>query len=402
MTAPTLSTGYKPVNGFDEATGRPRARLYNDSKQNYKYNTEGMSYPSDLLTAGSNNPYGGNYVVFYVNVHEDSVLTKSKDAAYVPPNAQIGSQRGAAADLTRTQIAVGTGVTAVAGTTGIAAVTGANAGAKAVGAVTGKLTPAAGVAANVGVGLVGAGALVTKVGGVKADMRRQLKAIALHIPTDLSIRYTASWDAEAMAGQMAIAQGAGPAIAAAAAAGAAGFAVGGPAGAVVAGALGGGGAALAGAGGSYLAGQALQLPGGQLLGKTTGTAANPKKEQLFREVDFRTFTFSYQFFPRNAQEAAAVRNIIREFKLHMHPEFKDSSGFLYIYPSEFDIVYYQNGKENLNLHRHTSCVLTDFSVSYSPQGNFATFADGMPAQVNVQMTFKELALLTKDNIMDGF
>lgn len=395
-----ISKDYNSTNGFDETTGRPRARLYN-SDASYRYTTQGLSYPSDLLS-GNNNQYGGNYVVFYVNVREDSVLARNNDSAYVPPDVQLNRQRGSATDLSRAEIATAVGVAGVAGTTGVAAVTGANAGARVAGAVTGKLTAAGGVAANVGLGVVGAGALITKIGGLKTDMKRQLRAIALHIPTDLSVRYTASWDAEAMAGQMAVAQGAGPAVAAALATGAAGFAVGGPAGALVAGALGGAVTAAAGPGGDYLAGRALQLPGGQLLGKTTGTAANPKKEQLFREVDFRTFSFSYQFFPRSEQEAESVRNIIREFKLHMHPEFKDSSGFLYTYPSEFDIVYYQNGRENLNLHRHTSCVLTDFSVSYAPQGTFSTFSDGMPTQINVQMTFKELALLTKDNIQDGF
>jgi hypothetical protein len=41
------------------------------------------------------------------------------------------------------------------------------------------------------------------------------------------------------------------------------------------------------------------------------------------------------------------------------------------------------------------------AVSYA-QGQFNTFKDGMPTQINVTLTFKELALLTKENIMDGF
>jgi hypothetical protein len=56
----------------------------------------------------------------------------------------------------------------------------------------------------------------------------------------------------------------------------------------------------------------------------------------------------------------------------------------------------------MNIHRHTSCVLTDLSISYSPQGVFTTFDDGMPTQINVQMTFKELATLSKETIKDGY
>jgi hypothetical protein len=94
-------------------------------------------------------------------------------------------------------------------------------------------------------------------------------------------------------------------------------------------------------------------------------------------------------------------NIINEFKLHMHPEFKDSNKFLYIYPSEFDISYYTNGSENLHLHRHTSCVLTELAINYTPNAAFTTFENGMPTQINVTMNFRELSLMDKDKIMEG-
>ena len=111
---------------------------------------------------------------------------------------------------------------------------------------------------------------------------------------------------------------------------------------------------------------------------------------------------NYKFFARSADEANNINQIINAFKLHMHPEFKDAYNFLYIYPSEFDIFYYNNNVENLNLHRHTSVVLTDLDVAYTPQNVFTAFSDGMPTQINISMTFRELALLTKDNILDGF
>ena len=142
-------------------------------------------------------------------------------------------------------------------------------------------------------------------------------------------------------------------------------------------------------------------PGAAALSVATGLAANPKKEQVFKGVDFRTFAFDYQFFPRSAAEAENVMRIIYEFKYHMHPEFKDSNNFVYIYPSEFDIFYYQNGLENRNLHRHTSCVMTEMSINYTPNGNFTTYDNGMPTQINVTMNFRELALLTKDKVKDG-
>ena len=145
----------------------------------------------------------------------------------------------------------------------------------------------------------------------------------------------------------------------------------------------------------------LKLPGTEGISKITGLAPNPRKEQIFKHVNFRTFTFDYQFYPRDQKEAENVLNIIYQFKLHMHPEFKDANNFLYIYPSEFDIFYYNNGQENMNVNRHTSCVLTDMVVNYSPNGQFTAFANGMPTQINVTLTFKELATLTKEKIQDN-
>ena len=85
----------------------------------------------------------------------------------------------------------------------------------------------------------------------------------------------------------------------------------------------------------------------------------------------------------------------------MHPEYKDTMNFLYVYPSEFDIFYYHGSQENLKVNRHTSCVLTEMNINYAPQGQFTTFPDGTPTQINVTMTFKELATLTKEKIEDG-
>jgi hypothetical protein len=155
---------------------------------------------------------------------------------------------------------------------------------------------------------------------------------------------------------------------------------------------------------SFTAGVVLsQTPLGAAVSKTSGVAANPKKEQIFQSVDFRTFNFNYRFFSRSPEEASNVRSIIQLFKMHMHPEYKQNTGnFLYVYPSEFDIFYYNKGVENMSLHRHTSCVLTNMTIQYTPMGQFTSFDDGMPTQVTVSLQFRELALLSKELVADGF
>ena len=124
--------------------------------------------------------------------------------------------------------------------------------------------------------------------------------------------------------------------------------------------------------------------------------SNSKSEQLFRGVDYREFEFSYSFSPKSETEARNVLNIIRKFRHHMLPEFKDDAQFMFIYPSEFNIKYYKGDKENEFIEKQMTSVLTRLNVDYTPNGQFNTFDNGMPTQINMTMTFKELGLVTKE------
>jgi hypothetical protein len=329
-----------------------------------KYNVSSHSYPSDLMSATGD--YGGNYVIFYINVAVDSKLAQSlSEQDFV--NDITPRDRGdlIAQNLTKDKLFAGAAALNVGG-----AVLG-----KALGVGGGASATAAGLAT------VGAGATALMAASATRAQRRLKTAIAMHVPNQLSIRYGMQWS-EDDTGALAMATTAATELA----------------------------AAVQNKDAKNLSEPAKAIitnlalskgPNASGMSAATGLAANPKKEQIFKGVDFRSFTFDYQFFPRDAVEAQNVLNIIYEFKYHMHPEFKDNNNFIYIYPSEFDIFYYQNGQENMNLHRHTSCVLTELNVNYTPNGAFTTFPNGMPTQINVTMNFKELALLTKDKVKDG-
>ncbi len=126
------------------------------------------------------------------------------------------------------------------------------------------------------------------------------------------------------------------------------------------------------------------------------THGNSKVEQLFKSVDFRTFQFNFDFAPKSEDEANNVFRIIRMFRYHMLPEYFDSQNFLYIYPSEFDVKYYREDKENEYLEKQMTAVLTNISVNYTPNGQYTTFANGMPTHISVNMAFKELSVPTKE------
>jgi hypothetical protein len=128
------------------------------------------------------------------------------------------------------------------------------------------------------------------------------------------------------------------------------------------------------------------------------TAGNSKEEMLFRSVSFREFEFSYVFAPKSETEVASVIKIIRMFKHHMLPEFKDNANFLYLYPSEFNVKYYSGSEENQFLARHMTAVLTAVNVDYTPNGQWNTFGFGAPQQINMSLRFRELGVPTKESV----
>ncbi len=133
----------------------------------------------------------------------------------------------------------------------------------------------------------------------------------------------------------------------------------------------------------------------------TGTTPNPFREQIFQNVDTRTFNFDYKFLPRSYDEVQNVYRIINEFKFHMHPELS-AQGLFYIYPSEFNIVYYYQGAENKYIHKISTCVLENMSVDYGGSQQFGSFADGAPNEINMRLSFRELEVLTKERIQKGY
>jgi hypothetical protein len=341
----------------DPATGTRAAVRRQESRSNDKYSKDQHTYPSDLLS--NQTTYGGNYVIFFINVAEGGKLdqsgAKTVSAADVPPR-EAGELHGK--NYTKE---------------------GAVAGSAALGVVLGNVAGTSGVAAG-GISAAGAAAIPTN-GTLTRATKRLETAIALYMPNQVGIRYGMQWEEESMGNLIAMMEG----------------------GEALKNAVTGDLSKASNTVRSIAANLAISAgtPGAGAIARGGGVAANPRKEQVFKGVDYRSFQFNYQFYPKSSTEANQVMEIIHAFKYHMHPEFKDDKGFLYTYPSEFDIIYYNGGSENNNLHKHTSCVLKEMNVNYTPQGQFNAFADGTPMQINVDMTFLELALLTKDSIDKG-
>jgi len=124
---------------------------------------------------------------------------------------------------------------------------------------------------------------------------------------------------------------------------------------------------------------------------------------IFQGVNFRSFTVDYFFYPKTAAEAIRIRDIVQLLKYHMHPEFLADDRFTFVYPSEFDITFFTDaGTENEFIFKVGTCVLTNMSVNYTPDGLWVTHNNGVPNMMRVTLEFKELGIHTKDSIKQGF
>lgn len=136
------------------------------------------------------------------------------------------------------------------------------------------------------------------------------------------------------------------------------------------------------------------------LSASSKTSLNPFREVIFESVDFRSFAFRYKFMPKSKEESEKVRNIIKLFKYHMHPEMSANKLF-FIYPSEFQITYYFQSAENSYFHKFAPCVLESMDIQYGGE-QFSSFDDGNPTEVNMTLTFRETEILTKKMIDQGY
>jgi len=146
---------------------------------------------------------------------------------------------------------------------------------------------------------------------------------------------------------------------------------------------------------------------GALVQKFFGEATNPYMEVLFENVEMRQFTYSFNFTPKSQKETQEIKNIIETFRTHMAPEVINDNGRYMTLPSEFDIHYmYQDGegeaKENTYYNKIATCVLTSCNVNYTPNGVVQVHADGSPVSINMQLSFQETEMITKQHIKKGF
>ena len=145
----------------------------------------------------------------------------------------------------------------------------------------------------------------------------------------------------------------------------------------------------------YFAAQAVNVFGAnvtpdQILARQSGRIFNPNMELLFNGVTLRSFKFSFKMTPRDPKESKQVRLIMRSFKANMAPKtITDNANFLST-PNVFELAYRKGNGNHPFLHKFKTCALTDMSVNYTGENVYASYSDGTPVSMIMDLTFKEL------------
>ena len=160
-----------------------------------------------------------------------------------------------------------------------------------------------------------------------------------------------------------------------------------------------------------ISGYALNALGSQVssksvIARSTGQILNNNLELLFSGVNLRSFPFTVTFSPRSPRESDVVKSIIRALKMSMAAkagEFKDSSaqGIFLKSPDLFQLDYLKDGKNHPFLNRFKLCALTGMSVNYTNAGTYASYNDGTPVNIRMNLTFKEINPIYHEDYLES-
>lgn len=134
-----------------------------------------------------------------------------------------------------------------------------------------------------------------------------------------------------------------------------------------------------------------------------GKVPNPYLTMLFRGVDFRTYSFSFKFFPYSERDSETIHNIIKTLRANALPDFTSESSDTFLgYPKEVEVAYKWKSGDNPYIHKFKRSVITAVDVDYTGAGMFAVMRNGMPAVIQVGIKLSEIELVMRKDVKEGY
>jgi hypothetical protein len=127
-----------------------------------------------------------------------------------------------------------------------------------------------------------------------------------------------------------------------------------------------------------------------------GISVNPFLFMVFQQPNFKEFSFSWTFAPKNERESEILRNIINEFKDRSLPGFAPFTGGLVLdYPDVVLMKFLPN--DIFGNLKFKPCAITSVMVDYTGAGpsffkDRSGASNGKPTIVNLTVNFKEIQI----------
>lgn len=133
----------------------------------------------------------------------------------------------------------------------------------------------------------------------------------------------------------------------------------------------------------------------------TGQVLNPNTEVLYKGPKMRTFDLNFKMAPRNSKEADSIKKIIHAFKYASLPRYGgagDQAASFVKVPQLVDVTFMKGGSEHPWVTQYKPSVITNFDVSYTPDGAWATLPNGSPVATTIKISFLETKMVYADEV----
>jgi hypothetical protein len=131
--------------------------------------------------------------------------------------------------------------------------------------------------------------------------------------------------------------------------------------------------------------------GGSVVYKNAGYALAPLKEIFFKGNGPRSFNWTWDLYPKNANESDQMMELCDRLREQSHAVMQDLG--VYQIPNEFEIEWL-----NCNLPKITTCACLTADADYAPTGGPRFLANGNPAFIRLNMAFQEIVIQTRNNL----
>jgi hypothetical protein len=135
-----------------------------------------------------------------------------------------------------------------------------------------------------------------------------------------------------------------------------------------------------------------------------GAIVDPDVTPLFKGIELRTFSFTWELLPRNAADAANMIAIVQQLKKDVKPTIKttdlNTATSDYLFPKAFGIEFYLDGiSSNKNpllpdmrsaKGYQANWVCTNLSIEAGGGAPLITFGAGVVTAITIKMEFKEI------------